>query len=406
MSLFSPEHELARSMLRRWCEETLAPRVDALESGEELPYPLVRSFAESFGLIEQADAVGRRLWRSMEQGELPEDDEKRAKRKARERDQQLLSAILSWELCRVCPGFCFALGASLGLAGSAVMSKGTPEQKLQWGLPILRFDKIGAWALTEPDAGSDALGAMRTRAVRDGADFILRGQKRFITNAPYADLFVIYAKFEGQDGVERVGAFIVERGTPGLETSRPLKKMGLHASPTGDIFLDDVRIPAQQLLGGEQAARRGEVVKRLAAERAGMVPMCLGIMERCIEVAVLYTREREQFGQPISNFQLVQATLARMQVAYENGLGLFSRLLDGMASDNIDLKLACAAKLYIAEETTKVALAAVQLLGGNGYMAEYRVEMLARDAKLFEIGGGTNEIQLLTIAREMLKVGS
>lgn len=406
MSLFSPEHELARRMLRRWCEETLAPRVDALESGEELPYPLVRSFAESFGLIEQAEAMGRRIWRSLEQAELPEDDEKRAKRKARERDQQLLSAILSWELCRVCPGFCFALGASLGLAGSAVMSKGTPEQKLQWGLPILRFDKIGAWALTEPDAGSDALGAMRTRAVRDGEHFVLRGQKRFITNAPYADLFVIYAKFEGQDGAERVGAFIVERGTPGLETSRPLKKMGLHASPTGDIFLDDVRIPAQQLLGGEQAARRGEVVKRLAAERAGMVPMCLGIMERCIEVAVSYTREREQFGQPIANFQLVQATLARMQVAYENGLGLFSRLLEGMASDNIDLKLACAAKLYIAEETTKVALAAVQLLGGNGYMAEYRVEMLARDAKLFEIGGGTNEIQLLTIAREMLKVGS
>lgn len=406
MSLFSPEHELARTMLRRWCEETLAPRVDALERGDELPYPLIRSFAESFGLIEQAEAVGRRIWRSLEQGEVPEDDEKRARRKQRERDQQLLSAILSWELCRVCPGFCFALGASLGLAGGAVLSKGTPEQKLQWGLPILRFDKIGAWALTEPEAGSDALGSMRTRAIRAGDDFILRGQKRFITNAPYADLFVVYARFERLDGTEAVGAFVVERGTPGLETSRPLRKMGLHASPTGDIFLDDVRIPATHLLGGEQGARRGDVVKRLAAERAGMVPMCLGILERCIEVAVAYTREREQFGQPIANFQLVQATLARMQVAYENALGLFGRLLEGMASDNVDLKLACAAKLYVAEETTKVALAAVQLLGGNGYMAEYRVEMLARDAKLFEIGGGTNEIQLLTIAREMLKAGS
>lgn len=407
MALFSSEHELARSMIRRWCESELEPRVEALESGELLPYELIRHLAASFGLAEQAEAMGRRILRDVMESSVEEDEATRQARLERRRqqalDQQLFSAVLSWELCRVCPGFCFAFGASLGLAGSAIMSKGTPEQKLEWGLPLYKFEKIGAWALTEPDAGSDALGAMRTKAVRDGDDFVLSGQKRFITNAPYADVFVVYAKMVGESGEETVGAFLMERGTPGLETSKPLKKMGLHASPTGDIYLDQVRVPASQLLGGRKGPARGEVVKRLAAERAGMVPMCLGIMERCIEVAVKYARERVQFGQTIASFQLVQARLARMQVAYENSLGLFSRLVEQMAEGAIDLKLACVAKLYVAEETTRVALDAVQILGGNGYMQEYRVEMLARDAKLFEIGGGTNEIQLLTIAREMLK---
>jgi hypothetical protein len=179
--------------------------------------------------------------------------------------------------------------------------------------------------------------------------------------------------------------------------------MGLHTSPTGDVFLEQVRVPADRLLGGEGQSRRGEVVKRLAMERAGMVPMCLGIMERCIEIAVEYCKERSQFGQPISSFQLVQAKLARMYVAYENARGLFERIMEQIADDVLDLKLACSAKLYVAEETTRVALDAVQLLGGNGYMEEYLVEMFARDAKLFEIGGGTNEIQLLTIARELLR---
>lgn len=409
MALFSPEHELARSMIRRWCEAELAPRVEALESGELLPYELIRSLAQTFGLPEQAESAGRSILRQVAReaaGEVEDEatvQARQARRKQQALDQQLLSAILSWEICRVCPGFCFALGASLGLAGGAIMARGTPEQKLEWGLPVLKYDKIGAWALTEPDAGSDALGSMRTRAVRAGDDFVISGQKRFITNAPYADTFVVYARMVGLDGQETVGAFLLERGLPGLETSRPLKKMGLHASPTGDIFLDQVRVPASRLLGGQRAPSRGEVVKRLAAERAGMVPMCLGIMERCIEIAVSYARERVQFGQPIASFQLVQAMLARMQVAYENSLGLFGRLIEQMAEGSIDLKLACVAKLYVAEETTRVALDAVQLLGGNGYMQEYRVEMLARDAKLFEIGGGTNEIQLLTIAREMLK---
>lgn len=407
MAIFSPEHELARSMIRRWCETELAPQVEALEANTLLPYDLIRAFAAAFGLPEQADEQARKILRDAERSasglEEEVDEARRERRRERERDRQMLGALLSWEICRVNPGFCFALGASLGLAAGAIMSKGTPEQKLQWGIPLQRFEKIGAWALTEPDAGSDAMGSMRTRAVRQGDDYVISGAKRFITNAPYADTFVVYAKTEAPDGAETVAGFLIERETPGLATSRPLKKMGLHSSPTGDIFLDQVRVPASHLLGGAQGGKRGDVVKRLAAERAGMIPMCLGILERCIEISVQYSRERVQFGQPIANFQLVQAKLARMQVAYENSLGLFSRLMEQQASDSLDLKLACVAKLYVAEETTRVAMDAIQLLGGNGYMAEYQVEMFARDAKLFEIGGGTNEIQLLTIAREMLR---
>lgn len=413
MSIFQPEHELARSMLRRWCQTELASQVEALEAREVLPYPLVQSFAEAFGLRDQADALPMRWEKEAQEAFRGEavSEERAARRLQRKKDQVLFLSIMSWELCRVCPGFCFALGASMGLAGGAIEAKGTLAQKKRWALPILRFDRIGAWGLTEPEAGSDALGGMQTKAVRVEGGWRIKGQKRFITNAPFADIFVIYARMEipGDSTLTdapRVGAFVLERGMPGLETSRPLKKMGLHSSPTGDIFLEDVLVSDEHLLGGElPAAGRGggSVVQRLAVERAAMIPMCLGILERCMEIATAYAKERTQFGQPIASFQLIQAHLARMRVAYENALSLFYRLVEQQALGTLDLTLACAAKLYVAEATTKAALDAIQILGGNGYMQEYQVEMFARDAKLFEIGGGTNEIQLLTIAREMLK---
>jgi alkylation response protein AidB-like acyl-CoA dehydrogenase len=375
--------------------------VEALERGDILPYPLIRAFAETFDLASRAEElVEASEQRRQEVGD--EDEASRRRRRKARLEPLMLNAILSWEFCRVNPGFCFAFGASLGLAGHAILSKGTLEQKRRWALPIFSFEKIGCWALTEPGAGSDALGSMITRAVRVDGGWRITGQKRFITNAPYADYFVVYARMQTLEGRETVGAFVLERGDVGLATSRPLRKMGLHTSPTGDVFLDEVFVPSDRLLGGEIQSRRGEVVKRLAAERAGMVPMCLGIMERCLELSVQYVKERTQFGRPLADFQLVQAKLARMYVAFENGKGLFERTVEQQADDSLDLKLACVAKLYIAEETTRVALDAVQLLGGNGYMQEYLVEMFARDAKLFEIGGGTNEIQLLTIARELL----
>jgi alkylation response protein AidB-like acyl-CoA dehydrogenase len=311
-----------------------------------------------------------------------------------------------------------AFGASLGLFGGAVMSKGTLEQKERFALPVLTLEKIGAWGLTEPGAGSDAFGSMKTHAKRTDGGFRLSGSKTFITNAPFADNFLIYARMLGEDfGPQDVRAFIVERGSKGLSTSAPFKKMGMHASPTGEIFLDDVFVPKDQLLGGEQAdsqvgARplRGSSDARSAAreslkgERFGMTPMCLGILDRCLEESIKYAKQREQWGKPIATFQLVQEKLAKMFATKSVVQALLFRQLEAdKAGVGLSVEEASASKLYCARETTACALEAVQIMGGAGYMNGSVVEMLARDAKLFQIGGGTDEIQILRIARELLE---
>jgi alkylation response protein AidB-like acyl-CoA dehydrogenase len=286
-------------------------------------------------------------------------------------------------------------------------------------LPALTLERIGAWALTEPGAGSDAFGSMKTRARRDGDGFVLHGSKTFITNAPFADVMLVYARLgakgdgrDGRDG-ERVAAFLVDRTDPGVSVGPPLKKMGMHASPTGEIFLDEVRLPADRLLGGERAERAGAgatggdgraaAKSSLQGERFGMTPMCLGIVDRCLEEAVRYAKEREQWGKPIGTFQLVQEKLARI---YQARMVMMALLLRQLESESSGVPLgeaeASASKLYCAQTATACALDAVQVMGGAGYMAGSVVEMLARDAKLFQIGGGTDEVQILRIARELM----
>jgi alkylation response protein AidB-like acyl-CoA dehydrogenase len=256
---------------------------------------------------------------------------------------------------------------------------------------VLRAEKIGCWCLTEPSAGSDALGAMQTRARRDGAGYVLQGEKTFITNAPHADYFLIYAK----DDAGEVQAFLVERGTAGLSTSPPFAKMGMRSSPTGAVYLEQVRVPAEHLLGGG-LRDRAHVRKSLASERIGLAVMGYAIAERCFEIAVDYAKTRVQGGQPIGNYQLIQQRLARMYVALSNARRI---VYDPSEPSVLD---ACAGKLYVAEVGSFVAMEAIHILGGNGYMEEYVVERLARDAKLVEIGGGTTEMQILTIARHVL----
>jgi alkylation response protein AidB-like acyl-CoA dehydrogenase len=252
---------------------------------------------------------------------------------------------------------------------------------------------------------------MRTRARRDGDEYVLNGSKTFITNAPYADVFVVYAKLD--DGREDVSgrpmhAFLVERGTAGLETSQPMHKMGMHASPTGQVFLSDVRVPKSRLLGetediGEAREQARDVFH---GERTGLVPMALGIIERCLEESLKYARERQQFGHAIGEYQLIQEKLARMFVARENVRNLFFKFLHHQANKlRLSMAEACVCKLYGARMATEVAMEAVQLMGGNGYMQEFVVERLARDAKLLQIGGGTDEIQIITIAKALLRDG-
>ena len=402
---YTDEQRMVRDMIRQWVERELEPRAAEIEQGEP-PYELMRNLARSLGLAEIARSRFARIAKRKEKGEA-----ERQENDATMGGDPAFGMILAVELARSSPGFLLSFGATLGLAGGALMARGTIEQKIRYAQPVFTLEKIGAWAMTEPGAGSDAFGSMRTVARRDGDHYVLNGEKTFITNAPYADTFVVYAKLDdGKSAPDRrpMHAFVVERGTPGLETSKPMRKMGMHASPTGQVFLSDVRIPRDQLLGESEDAgeARDQARDVFHGERTGLLPMALGIIERCLEESLKYAKQREQFGRPIAEYQLVQEKLARMFVARENVRNLFFKFLNAQKQKTkLTMAEACVCKLYGARMATEVALEAVQILGGNGYMQEFVVERLARDAKLLQIGGGTDEIQILTIAREILREG-
>ena len=400
---FTEEQKLAQQAIRSWCAQHLEPKVAAMEAGELSVYPIMRELSGTFGIADMARAgFARMKSRATETNAQA----RPAKSSGGMAGESALSAILMIELSRVCPGFALAFGASLGLFGGAVMAKGTLEQKERWALPAITLEKIGAWGLTEPGAGSDAFGSMKTRARRDEGGFRLSGSKTFITNAPFADVFLIYARMTGDEFSKTdVRAFIVERSANGMSTSAPFKKMGMHASPTGEVFLDDVFVASDQLLGGEAAeAGRTAAKSSLKGERFGMTPMCFGIVDRCLEESIRYAKQREQWGKPIASFQLVQEKIAKMYMARSIIQTLLLRQLEADAAGaGLSLEEASASKLYCARTTTECALDAVQLMGGAGYMTGSVVEMMARDAKLFQIGGGTDEIQILRIARELLQ---
>jgi alkylation response protein AidB-like acyl-CoA dehydrogenase len=400
---FTEEQEMVRKLVRRWTAGKLEPRVDALEAGEP-PYELMRDFARTFGLPDLARAAFAKLEERASAGASAS-----GARGGLSAADPALAAIVSIELSRVSPGFALAFGASAGLAGGAIMGKGTLEQKRRWALPILTWDKIGAWGMTEPGAGSDAFRSMRTVAVPRDGGYVLNGQKTFITNAPHADTLVIYAKIDRGDGTpladRPIQPFVLERGDAGLSTSKPMRKMGMHASPTGEVFLADCFVPADRLLGMRErdAVGRASGKDVFHSERTGLPTMAVGIIERCLEISLDYAKQRVTWGKRIAEYQLVQDKLARMFVALENCRNLmFKQLALTVEGKTMTAAEASAAKLYCARAATEVALEAVQLLGGNGYMAEYRVEMLARDAKLLQIGGGTDEIQIINIARHLL----
>lgn len=400
----SDTERLLRDTFRGWFTAELAPSVPAMEDGTLLPYDLMRRMHRDLGLDAML-ARGTRgsgsngggsngggtpaPQRSAEPGGL----DPRAARFAR--------TAFAVEMARISPSFALSWGASTGLFGANVANKGTPEQVERWALPALRCERIGSWGLTEPGAGSDALSGMRTTARRDGDAWVLDGSKTFITNAPFADVFLVYARVRGGDLDGTIQPFLVDRSDRGLSTGPPMRKMGMRGSPTGEIFLDGVRLPADRVLGGG-VARRDHVKSSLVAERGGLSVLSYGIAERCFEIARDYARTRVQFGRPIADFQLVQQRLARMWVAVSNCRRIVYAdwLSDGRHSESAaDI---CAGKLYCAEMGTFVAFEAIHILAGNGYMEEYVVERLARDAKLIELGGGTTEMQILTIARAIL----
>jgi alkylation response protein AidB-like acyl-CoA dehydrogenase len=415
------ELKMVREAVRQFVDNEIRPHREELEHGDLPPYDLLRKLYKTFGMDTMAaDGFDRRIAReeaAASGGELagvPSDREagtppsSEGDRGGRGAGFTMMPII---ELCKCSPGMVTAMGVSVGLTAAAINGKGTLAQRKRWVRDILTLEKIGAWAITEPNSGSDAFGSMQSTARRDGDEYLLNGSKTFITNGPYADTIVFICKLDEGNPPEsrKVLQFVLDSGMPGLEQSKPLRKMGLHSSPTGMLFLDDVRVGKDRLLGETEDAFSGSQGREASKatfvmERSGVAAMALGIVERCMELCVKYAKERVQFGRPIGDFQLIQLKLAKMEVARLNIENLVFRVLESsQAGKPMSLSEASAMKLYAAGAATEVALEAVQLFGGNGYMAEYEVEQLARDAKVLQIYAGTDEIQVGQIARELLK---
>ncbi len=411
---WSEEQLMLRDAIRGFIEAEVVPHIDELEHGDMAPYDIVRKLYSTFGMDEMARdrfdkqlAFDRSVAEAIEKGEEPPT---KPERTGGDGGSAAMTMIPIIELCRYCPGIVTAMGVSFGLAAGTVMKSGTIEQKERWGRDLLTMAKVGAWAITEPNSGSDALGGMRTTVKRDGDEYILNGNKTFITNGPFADTMIVYAKLDEGDGTDirdrPVLTFILDSGMEGLVQSKPMRKMGLHSSPTGELFFDDVRLGRDRLLGGveDRSGKGRESAKsNFTTERAGVAAMSLGLIQECLKIATAYARDRTLWGKPIADFQLIQLKLARMEVARFNVENLVFRQIEmSAAGKSLTLAEASAMKLYSAQAASEVAMEAVQLLGGNGYMSEFRVEQLARDAKVFQIYAGTDEIQVTHIARDLL----
>lgn len=409
---------MIRDGVRGFITKEIRPHLDALDSGEMSPYPIIRKLFAEFGIDTMAgEAVEATLAkeRAREEGTEPETvasgDSASGSGGAFD-GQDSLMAVLTSELAGACMGLVSALGVSIGLGATTIMSRGTLAQKERWLPGIATMETVAAWAITEPESGSDAFGGMRTSVRRDGDEYVLNGNKTFITNGPYADLMLVYAKLDEGDPDtpardRRVLTFVLEAGMEGLTQGPPLKKMGLHSSPTGELFFDDVRLGRDRLLGETEEHRGGDgresAKASFTAERTGVAIMALGIIEECHRLCVDYSRDRTLWGQEIGRFQLIQLKLAKMEIARINVRNMvFHSIERGRAGQPLSLAEASAMKLYSSEAATDVAMDAVQLFGGNGYMAEYRVEQLARDAKSLMIYAGSNEIQVTHIARGLL----
>ena len=410
---WSEQHLMIRDAVRRFVEAEIVPNLEELEHGDMPPYDILRKLFSTFGMDEMARSrFEKEMARERSGGSDAPRAEKQEERPAggglgARGDGAAMTMIPIIELCRYCPGMVTAMGVSMGLAGGAIMSKGTTRQKERWGVDLLTLDKIGAWAITEPGSGSDAFGGMKASARRTDDGYVLNGSKTFITNGPYADTIIFICKLE-EEGVDsrdrKILTFVLDKGMKGLEQSKPMRKMGLHSSPTGELFLSDVEVEKDRLLGEteDQPSREGAKAT-FSTERSGVAAMALGIVERCLELSLQYAKERVQFERPIGEFQLVQLKLAKMEVARMNIQNLVFRHLEMVDNGRRPtLAESSAMKLYSAQAAMEVALEAVQIYGGNGYMSEYQVEQLCRDAKVLQIYAGTDEIQISSIARDLL----
>jgi len=313
---------------------------------------------------------------------------------------------VAFVLGQTSPAFRSLIGTNNGIGSQGIILDGTEEQKNKY-LPLLASGEIvGAFALTEPNAGSDA-SSLRTTARRDGDVYVLNGTKRFITNAPEAGLFTVMARTNPDEkGAAGISAFLVEAGTPGLHIGPADRKMGQKGTHTADVLFEDCRVPATQLLGGVEGQGFKTAMKVLDRGRLHIAAVCVGVSERLIRESLRYAMEREQFGKPIAEFQLIQAMLAdsRME-SYAARCMVLDAALRRDQGQNISTEASCC-KLFASEMVGRVADRAVQIFGGAGYIADYGIERFYRDVRLFRLYEGTSQIQQLVIARNMMREAS
>lgn len=402
MFALDDETQMVGTAVRQWCTAVLAPRIPALEHGTEQPFDLMKQFSKTFALEAMTVPAAMKRIAKLRAG----DTEAREAGPMGGRDRPMLGHVVVKELSRVSPGFAMGFGVSTGLAGGAIVGKGTADQIERWGIPLVAVKKIGAWCLTEPGAGSDAFGSMLTTAQPDGDGYVIKGQKTFITNGPGADIFLVYARIDRGEPREQqsIAAFVLERGMPGLAVGPAFKKMGMRDSPTSEVFLDGVRAGAEHLLGGHERGRagRGETKDSLGAERSGVPAMCWGIIERCYELSLDYARQRRQFGKAIGEFQAVQLKIADLYLKLRTVENVVVRTAWMQKEGVKDPAFVSASKAMCSQLAVDAAMTAIQIHGGAGYMEELPLEKLARDSKLLELGAGTTDINLLSAARQLL----
>ena len=379
----SKEHEMARTLFREFAEKEVKPLAQEVDETEEFPRATVEKMAKLgfLGIPVPKEYGG--------QGCDP-----------------LTYAMCVEELSKVCGTTGVIVSAHTSLCCDPIMTYGTEEQKQKFLVPLAKGEKLGAFGLTEPGAGTDAQG-QQTKAYLDGDEWVLNGSKIFITNGKEADVYVIFAVtsvVEDKRGRKKkmISAFIVEKGTPGFSFGTKEKKMGIRGSSTYELIFTDCRIPKENLLGAEGKGF-GIAMHTLDGGRIGLAAQALGLAEGALECTVNYVKERKQFGRAIGAFQNTQFQLADMATKVECAQLLVYKAAMAKATQKVYSVEAARAKLYAAEVAMEVTTKAVQLHGGYGYTREYDVERMMRDAKITEIYEGTSEVQRMVISGALLK---
>ncbi len=372
--------DLFLETLRKFVLERLVPNEERVAREDEVPEALVREMAAQhmfgYSIPEAYGGLGMTT-------------------------EELVLAAMELSQCSV--AFRARVGTNTGIGSEGLVADGTAEQKQRYLPDLASGKKTGAFALTEPDAGSDAT-ALRTSARKDGDHFMLNGTKCFITNAPIADIFTVMARTGADDaGAGGISAFIVERGTPGLSTGRPYDKMGQAGSPVSEVYFDNCRVPAANLIGGQEGRGFKTAMKVLNKQRIHLAALCIGPAIRMLNDAMAFVAGRKQFGQPLMNFQLVQAMIADCQTEIQAARALVLQTARQRDAGGDVTMNASICKYFSSEMCGRVADRCVQMLGGYGYIADHGMERFYRDVRLFRLYEGTSQIHQLTIAKHSLK---